>query len=176
MGVEVTKYQKAGLKLLLKHIKRDYPFIIELIPNYDLIAKWGTHLFVDIKFDLEKFYKVTGTNPPKRYEEHPYLYELLTNEGGYLMRYVENELNDKFGSEYNKQVDRELNAFYKHLPEYMRFSKYEGWEESDFEAVDKHNIGVEFYKKWQSQKEPLDVHISVWIPVFDASKYYKKEN
>jgi len=53
MGVEVTKYQKAGLKLLLKHIKRDYPFIIELIPNYDLIAKWGTHLFVDIKFDLE---------------------------------------------------------------------------------------------------------------------------
>ena len=176
MKLETTKYQKAGLKLLLKHIKRDYPFIIELIPDYDLIGKWGTHLFINIKFDLEKFYEVNGTNPPKRYIDKPYLLDLLNDSGSYLMRYVENDLNDEFGNEYNKAVEKELNAFYKHLPDYMRLSKYEGWEESDFEKIDRHNIGIDFFKRWQSQKEALDINISEWIPVFDTSKYYKKED
>jgi hypothetical protein len=176
MRAEFTKYQYAGLKLLLKHIKRYYPFIVDLIPDYDLMDKYGTHLFVNIKFDLEKFYKITGNTPPKDYETHPFLYELLVNESLYLMRYVDSDLSSEFGNEYNKLVEDSLNVFYKHLPEYMRHSKFEGWTDSEFEEVDKHNIGVDFYKRWQEQKEPLDVHLSNWVPIFDPSKYYTKED
>ena len=50
MEFEITKYQKAGFKLLLKHIKREHPFIIELIPDYTWFEKYGTHIYFNIKF------------------------------------------------------------------------------------------------------------------------------
>jgi hypothetical protein len=175
MKFEITKYQKAGFKLLLKHIKREYPFITELLPDYTWFEKYGTHIYFNIKFDLERFYKTTGTTPPKQYAEKPYLYSLLTNNGSYLMRYVDNELDDKFGSEYNKKVEHDLNMFYKHLPDYMRVSKYEGWDDSDFEKGDRNNIGIDFYKKWQAQKEAVDLGVGEWNPIFDPSKYYKED-
>jgi hypothetical protein len=174
MIYNITKYQKAGLKLLLNHIKRNHPFIIDLIPIYRYFETHGTHLYFDLKFDLEVFYETTGAYPPKHYEDSPYLYELLKNPGSYLMRYTDNDLNERFGLEYNKIVEKELNSFYKHLPEYMRLSKFEGFEESDFNY--RHGLALDFYIKWQAAKEALDVGINEWVPVFDLSKYYIKEN
>ena len=176
MGFETTKYHNAGFKLLLKHIKIKYPFITEIIPDYAGIKRYGTFLSIDLKFDLEKFYKETGTHPPRHYEEKPYLYELLTEPGAYLTRYTTSEFDNKFGYEYNNAVAKELNAFYSRLPLYMRFSKYEDFSEGDFINIDRHGLGLEFFKKWQDSKEPMDINIGYWIPVFDLSKYYKKED
>jgi len=171
MNFEPTKYQVAGIKLLLNHIKRDYPFIIDLTPEYKLFELYGTHLYLNVKFDLEKFYKITGAYPPKNYAESPFLYELLTYNGSYLMRYVDDELIDEFGSKYNNLINRELNAFYKRLPDYMRLSQFEEWEETKFDTK---TVDLKFYKNWQEEKKAVDVGIKVWIPVFDYSKYYKE--
>lgn len=176
MKVELTKYQKAGIKLLLQHIKLDYPFIIDLIPNLENFTKYGTHFYFDINFNLENFYTVTNSYPPRKYEESPFLYELLVDSGSYLFRYVDPSLSDKFNYTYNQVIESKLYSFYKHLPEYMRLSKFEYWDDNTFMDNTLKSFDVDFLKNWQESKEVVHIGINKWIPVFDLSKYYKKYN
>ena len=172
MGLEFTKYQKAGFKLLLKHIRLKYPFILEIIPDTNSFERYGTMMTVSLKFDLEKFWESTGAYPDKKYEETPYLYTVYQNTGLYLFRYVADELREKFGVDYNHEIEDEINRFYKHLPDYMRLSNFEGWSDERIENDEFNRIGKEFYIKWREKKEPVKLSLNEWIPEFDIKKYY----
>jgi hypothetical protein len=183
MNINLTKYHKAGFKLLTNYIRKKYPFILDVTLSSDNKTWYGTAIVVDIKFDLEKFYQFENVYPPKKYDDAPFLYRSLGRPGLYLGRYVDDNFNDynggydRFGYKYNDEVKEELDRFYKHLPEYMRFFIFEGFEDSDFKSQKEYRDGdLDFYKKWQNKKEPVHINIGNWIPVFDLSKYYTEEN
>ena len=65
--MKLTVKQKAGLKLLTSSLRKKYPFINGFDVNPESFERYGTMITVDIRFDLEKFYKYYNVGPPKRY-------------------------------------------------------------------------------------------------------------
>lgn len=165
----MDKYKKAGFKLLLNHIKKKYPFVIEITPNISSLENYGTLMTIEVKFDLNKFYKFTNTTFPKSYKESEYLMDLLKNDGYYLMRYVDDEYEKDFGSGYNDAFINHMNSYYSRLPEYMRYYQFEGW--SDEMLTNKlNNLSLDSGKRWQEEKNPISLSINKWIPEVDLDK------
>ena len=174
--MELTKEQKAGFKLITSHIKRKYPFVIEVIPKFDDIKKYGSLMGVDIKFDLNKFYDITNTKPPRQYIDHPFLLDLLNNSGSYLFRYVDEDKKDEFSSEFNQDVEWHINEYYKRLPDYMKLNSYYGWSDEKLQDVEQtHNYRPGFLKDVLGD-EAIRMSITDWVPVFDKTKYDTTES
>lgn len=163
------KRADAGKKLLLRHIKDEYPFVIDIDINYE--KKYGTFGYVSFKFNLNKFYDFYNVTPPKDYEEFDFLLPHLEIEGLYLFKYVDDEYRNKFGIEFNRKLEEHMNDFYMRLPENMRYSKFEDFSDEDFENDEDNFRGdLDFYKKWQNEKEPVELKTDNFIPVVDLTK------
>ena len=176
--MELTVKQQAGLKLLTSSMRKKYPFInrFEIKPNS--FKRYGTLVSMDIKFDLEKFYKYYNVGPPKRYFEHTFLFSHLAQERSYLMSYVDNEHEDMFRNEFNSVVEKNMNTYYEHLPSGMTLTKFEGWSDEELEQHSRQwdVISPSFYLEWRNSREPVDLRLSDWIPEnFDVTKYYTED-
>lgn len=163
----MDKYKKAGFKLLLNHIKKKYPFVTGIKPNLETFERYGTFMSIDIEFDLVKFYK-SGVPFPKNYIISKVLWELLEQEGYYLMRYVDESVEEDYSADYNAEFIKYMNSFYSHLPDYMRYSIFEGF--SDDKLKKSVSMSLEGAKRWQDEKEPVKMEISYWQPKVDFDK------
>jgi hypothetical protein len=164
---EIKRFD-AGKKLLLRHIKDEYPFVIDVDINY--VKKYGTFGYVNFKVNLNKFYDFYNVTPPKDYKKFDFLLPNLEAEGLYLFRYVDEEYKDKFGIEFNRKLEEHMNDFYTRLPEYMRYSRFEDFSDEDFKNDESATRDLDFYKKWQSEKEPVELKTDNFIPVVDLDK------
>ena len=176
--MKLTVKQKAGLKLLTSSLRKKYPFIngFDVIPTS--FERYGTLITVNIRFDLEKFYKYYNVGPPKRYFDATYLFTNMTIPRGYLMSYVDDEDEDNFRNEFNNTLEKSMNTYYEHLPSDMTITKFQGW--SDEELIrQQEEYGVRtpgFYSKWRDSGEPVDLRISDFVPEnFDVTKYYTED-
>ena len=88
----------------------------------------------------------------------------------YLIRYVDNEHNNKFGVDFNRELENYMNDFYMRLPENMRYSKFEDFSDEDFENDEYGLRDMDFYKRWQNEKEPVELKVDTFIPVVDLTK------
>lgn len=163
----MDKYKKAGFKLLLNHIKKKYSFVIGIKPNLQAFEKYGTFMSVDIEFDLVKFY-MSGVPFPKNYIINKVLWELLEQEGYYLMRYVDESVEEDYSADYNSEFIKYMNSFYSHLPNYMRYSIFEGFSDDKLQKTV--SMSLEGAKRWQDEKEPVKMEISQWQPKVDFDK------
>ena len=141
---------------------------IDIDINYE--KKYGTFGYVNFKFNLNKFYDFYNVTPPKDYEEFDFLLPRLEIEGSYLFRYVDDEYRNKFGIEFNRKLENYMNDFYMRLPENMRYSKFEDFSNEDFENDGDNFRDIDFYKRWQNEKEPVELKTDNFIPVVDLTK------
>ena len=160
---EMTPKQQMGWKALNSFLRKKYPFVKEMIVPIPLDV-YGTFLIVDIVFDLEDFYKFYNVTPPMKFKDNPYLYKLLDQSYTYLMSYVDDQYEDKFGYDYNDQLEKYLYMAYRSLPKDMRYLQFEKWRgENDIESsIKADEVTVEF-------------RIRDFVPIFDVTKYYNKE-
>jgi hypothetical protein len=163
-----SKRVDAGKKLLLKHIKMEYPFVIDI--NIEYKKKLATFGYVTFKINLNKFYDFYNVTPPKDYEKFDFLLPQLENEGLYLSRYVDDEYKNDFGYEYNRDLENYMNEFYMRLPENMRYYKFEDYSDEDFETDEYKSRDLDFYKRWQNERQPLELKTDIFIPVVDLEK------
>ena len=96
------------------------------------------------------------------------LWELLDQEGYYLMRYVDESAEKKYSVDYNMEFIKYMNSFYQHLPAYMRYSIFEGFSDDKLEKAVA--MSLEGAKRWQDEKEPVNMEISYWQPKVDFDK------
>ena len=99
-----------------------------------------------------------------KFKDNPFLYKLLDQPYSYLMSYVDDQYEDKFGSDYNNQLEKYLHMAYRSLPKDMRYLQYEKWRgENDIESSIK------------ADEATVEFRIGNFVPIFDISKYYTKE-
>lgn len=158
----------AGKKLLLKHIKMEYPFVMDI--NLEYKKNLGTFGYVSFKINLNKFYDFYNVTPPKDYEKFDFLLPNLENEGLYLARYVDDGYRNDFGYEFNRDLENYMNDFYMRLPENMRYYKFEDYSDEDFETDEYKTRDLDFYKRWQNERQPLELKTDIFIPVVDLTK------
>jgi hypothetical protein len=128
------------------------------------------YLIIDIVFDLNKFYKITNTTFPSEYIEKDYLMELLKEPGYYLSRYVDDKCRGKFNYEYNGKIKKFMNKINSALPMGVRFLKFEEFTDEEVDVIKDKTSGLNFYKQWRDDKEPIEFDINNWIPKVDISK------
>lgn len=163
-----NKRVDAGKKLLLKHIKIEYPFVMDI--NFEYKKNLGTFGYVSFKINLNKFYDFYNVTPPKDYEKFDFLLPHLENEGLYLARYVDDEYKNDFGYEFNRDLESYMNDFYSRLPENMRYYKFEDYSDEDFESEENSFRDLDFYKRWQNERQPVELKTDIFIPVVDLTK------
>jgi hypothetical protein len=160
---DMTPKQKVGFKLLISIVRKKYPFVKDITIPIPL-DQYGSFLIPNIVFDLEDFYKYYNLTPPKTYEQAPYLYELLNQPHSYLMTYVDDQYEGKFGYQYNNQLEQYMYDAYRSLPKDMKYLQYEKWDggDNDIETSIK------------SDQHTVEFRIRDFVPIFDVTKYYKK--
>ena len=163
-----NKRVDAGKKLLLKHIKIEYPFVMDI--NFEYKKNLGTFGYVSFKINLNKFYDFYNVTPPKDYKKFDFLLPHLENEGLYLARYVDDEYKNDFGYEFNRDLESYMNDFYSRLPENMRYYKFEDYSDEDFETDEYKTRDLDFYKRWQNERQPVELKTDIFIPVVDLTK------
>ena len=160
---DVTARDK-GLEILTRHAKKKYPFIKKIVrsdyPMYHAV-------YVNIEFDLMKFYEITGTHPGEEYIKHDYLAELLMEGSSYLARYVAKEFEGDFGFEYNHEMDEYLTKYYQRLPKYLIYKQYEELtDEGMDEIILKYpSQNKEWLTQWKSEELPAVVKVDKFIPI-----------
>lgn len=167
MNESIDEKQK-GFDILSKMIKKHYPFIISLNPQYG--DGYGTTINIDIDIDLNKFYKLTNTRPPKEYlEDH--MLDLLEERGMYLMRYVDRKYRDEV-IKLNDRINDLMNEYYKMIPSSMRITKFEGRSDISLYNLAGNSYGVNnpFYLNWRDNKEPINLEINYFYPQVDVDK------
>lgn len=164
MNESINEKQK-GFDIISKMIKKHYPFIISLNPQYG--DGYGTSINIDIDIDLNKFYKLTNTRPPE-YLKKDYMLDLLKERGMYLMRYVDREYRDEV-IKLNDRINNLMNEYYKMIPSSMIITKFEG--RSD---ISLYSLGGDsdnpFYLNWRDEKEPINLEINYFYPQVDVDK------
>jgi hypothetical protein len=81
------------------------------------------------------------------------------------MTYVDDQYEGKFGYEYNNQLEQYMYTAYRSLPKDMTYLQYEKWVggDNDIETSIK------------SDQHTVEFRIRDFVPIFDSSKYYNKE-
>ena len=165
---ESVDLKKKGFDVLTRLMKKEYPFIIELIPR-DVEEGYDTYYTIDVVFDLNKFYDVTGIRPPDSYLQ-PHMLSLLEERGMYLYRYVSEEYKEDYSIEYNMKLENLMNHLYQRLPREMRITKFEGKSDEYFVRTTATNQKPEFYIKWRDEKEPIVLEVGYFYPQVDVNK------
>lgn len=163
MNESINEKQK-GFDIISKMIKKHYPFIISLNPQYG--DGYGTSINIDVDVDLNKFYKVTNTRPPEEYLKKDYMLDLLKERGMYLTRYVDRKYRDEV-IKLNDRINDLMNEYYKMIPSSLIITKFEG--RSD---ISLYSLGgdFEFYLNWRDEKEPINLEINYFYPQVDVDK------
>ena len=163
MNESINEKQK-GFDILSKMIKKHYPFIISLNPQYE--DGYGTSIYVDVDVDLNKFYKLTNTRPPKEYlKDH--MLDLLEERGMYLMRYVDIKYRDEV-IKLNDRINDLMNEYYKMIPSSMIITKFEGRSDGYFVRTATENPRL--FINWRDEKEPINLEINYFYPQVDVDK------
>jgi hypothetical protein len=164
-----SRKKKVAIKTITNLLRREYPFIIDLIPKG---SNDGMFLIIDILFDLNKFYKITNTTFPSFYIGKDYLMEMLEEQGYYLSRYVDDKDREKFGPTYNNNIKSFIEKINSALPIGVRFLKFEDFTDEELNNVKSRLTGdsLDFYKRWKDDMEPIEFEINKWIPKVDLSK------
>ena len=153
------EYRDIGLKLLLSHIKKRYPYITNISYDHDGLKTYGTLLPINIEFDLLKFYEVTNEKP--RYSS----IDILMDTHHFMDAYAAGD--DYSGYVFVDELEGDINSYYKILPPHMRYSKFEGFTDDELIIVSRRGItfGLDQMKIWQNEKEPIKLSVSKFIPV-----------
>lgn len=162
--------KEKGFDILSKMMNRHYPFITRVYPK--TLEGLGSYLSVNIDIDLNKFYKVTGTNPPEQFYNNPHLFELLKEPGMYLRRYVDSKHKEDYSVDYNIEMNEMLNRYHKLIPESMRVTKFEGRTDEDLLDLATTTYGGDeyFFVRWRDEKEPIDLEVEYFFPTVDINK------
>jgi hypothetical protein len=83
----------------------------------------------------------------------------------YLFTYVDDQYEKQFGHNFNELIESYMHKAYRSLPNDMKYLQYEKWQggENDIESSVK------------SDKITVEFRIREFVPIFDPSPYYKKE-
>jgi hypothetical protein len=154
-----------GFYMLFKTLQLRYPFIIDIIPNFDKLKHYGTLLHFDVVFDLNKFYEITNTHYGYEYQNKDHLLELLKNDHHYLSTYTDPKFRDQI-SNIDKDIRDFMNKYYTTIKPDMRYSRFELWDEEDF----RNSGNFDFYIEWSEQKESPSVDVGHWFSVVDIEK------
>jgi len=160
---EMTPKQQMGFKVLISIVRKKYPFIKDMTIPIPLDT-YGSFLIPNVIFDLEDFYKYYNVTPPKTYQHAPYLYELLNQRHAYLMTYVDEQYAEQFGFQYNNVLEEYMYDAYRSLPKDMKYLQYERWDGQD-----------DIESSIKSDQHTVEFRIRDFVPIFDVTKYYKKE-
>lgn len=164
---EISSKEK-GFDILSKMMNRHYPFITRVYPK--TLEGLGSYLSVNIDIDLNKFYKVTRTNPPEQFYNNPHLFELLKEPGMYLRRYVDSEHKEEYSVDYNIEMNEILNRYHQLLPESMQVTKFEGRTDEDLSQLGSNSFDAAFFFRWRDEKEPIDLEVEYFFPTVDINK------
>ncbi len=163
MNESIDEKQK-GFDILSKMIKKHYPFIISLKPNYQ--DNYLTSLSIDVHIDLNKFYTLTNTRPPEEYlQDH--MLDLLKERGMYLMRYVDREYKDE-ALKINDRINDLMNKYYTMIPDNMRITKFEGRSDEHFVRTATQN--PDLFINWRNEKEPINLEVEHFYPQVNVDK------
>lgn len=164
MNESIDEKQK-GFDILSKMVKKHYPFIISLEPQYEDV--YLTSLSINVHIDLNKFYKITNTRPPEEYlEDH--MLDLLKERGMYLMRYVDREYRDEVLKINDRIIDL-MNKYYTMIPDNMKITKFEGRSDASLYRLGGGDDNP-FYINWRNEKEPINLDIDHFYPQVDVDK------
>ena len=164
MNESIDEKQK-GFDILSKMIKKHYPFIISLEPQYKDV--YDTLLYVDVHIDLNKFYKITNTRPPEEYLKKDFMLDLLNERGMYLMRYVDREYRDEVLKINDRIIDL-MNKYYTMIPDNMRITKFEGRSDEHFVRTATQN--PDLFINWRNEKEPINLEVEHFYPQVNVDK------
>lgn len=164
MNESINEKQK-GFDIISKMIKKHYPFIISLNPQYG--DGYGTSINIDVDVDLNKFYKLTNTRPPEEYLKKDHMLDLLKERGMYLMRYVDREYRDEV-IKLNDRINNLMNEYYKMIPSSMIITKFEGRSDGYFIRTATENPRL--FINWRDEKEPINLEINYFYPQVDVDK------
>jgi hypothetical protein len=160
---DMTPKQQMGFKVLISIVRKKYPFIKDITIPIPL-DQYGSFMIPNIIFDLEDLWKFYNVTPPMNYKDSPYLYKLLKSPHSFLMAYVDDQYEDKFGYQYNNQLEEYMYTAYRSLPKDMKYLQYEKWEGQD-----------DVESSIKSDQITAGFRIRDFVPIFDVSKYYTED-
>jgi hypothetical protein len=158
--------KKKGFEILNNLIKKHFPYVISIEPQYE--DSYGTTLRVNVNIDLNKFYKFTNTTPPESYLQD-YMLDLLKEPGMYMRRYVDDQYRDE-ALKINDKIDDLMNKYYGLVPPGMRITKFEGKSDEYFERTVTQSRDPELFIRWRDEKEPINLEVNYFYPQVDVSK------
>ena len=166
-GVNVKKKDK-GIQMLERLMIKKYPFITKM----EIGHKGDGYINLNIYFNLNKFYEITGTKPPVDYVRYHW-WDILGNKGYYLTRYV--DVDDEEGIEkvtkVKDQLGEDLNKLYEKLPSDFRISEFEDMTDEELEAyASTSSFSFSTLKRWQEYKRPILLFTNYFYPQIDVDK------
>jgi len=175
--------KKKGLELIKTITKKKFPFIKNI--NLDFKPEISYNEKILVEFDLADFYEYSKSKPPWR----PWLETIdekinsLDKNESYLMLFIDHhsDINrEKYGWEFNKELQNIINKYYSRLPKWMTYSQFEGMSDEElFDLAKKSNYNPvsmskeEFYVKWRNSEEPIEFTISSFVPIINKEKLRK---
>jgi hypothetical protein len=160
---DMTPKQQMGFKVLISIVRKKYPFIKDITIPIPL-DQYGSFMIPNIIFDLEDLWKFYNVTPPMNYKDSTYLYKLLKHPHGFLMSYVDDQYEDKFGYQYNNQLEEYMHTAYRSLPNDMKYLQYEKWGGQD-----------DIESSIKADQITAGFRIRDFVPIFDPSPYHNEE-
>jgi hypothetical protein len=157
----VSNNKEKGIEILSTLIRKRFPYITSI----DISSITDDSVYINLNVDLNKFYKITNTTPPRDYFEKTgidgeyFLLELLKTPGAFMMRYVDEKYKEDYSWEFNIKLEKLFSNYYKSLPGSVTYTKYEGYTGDD-----------PFYIRWRDEKVPMDIKIDMIYPQVDVDK------
>jgi hypothetical protein len=157
----VSNNKEKGIEILSTLIRKRFPYITSI----DIRSVTDDSVYINLHVDLNKFYKITNTTPPRDYFEKTdingeyFLLDLLHGTGVYMMRYVDEEYKEDYSWEFNIKLEKLFSNYYKSLPGSVTYTKYEDYTGDD-----------PFYIRWRDDKLPMDIKIDMIYPQVDVDK------
>ena len=159
----VSGDREKGIEILSTLIRKRFPYITSIEVNS--LTETHDSLYINLHVDLNKFYKITNTTPPREYFEKTgidgeyFLLDLLNNTGLYMMRYVDEKYKDDYDWAFNDKLSKLFSNYYKALPSSVTHKKLENYTGDD-----------SFLISWIDEKLPMDIKIDTIYPQVDVDK------
>jgi hypothetical protein len=157
----ISSDREKGIEILSTLIRNRFPYIVSI----DISSVTDETLYINLHVDLNKFYKITNTTPPRKFLEttdingEHYLLDLLHDTGIYMMRYVDEEYKKDYSWEFNQKLEKLFTNYYKSLPDSVTYKKHENYTGDD-----------SFLITWRDGKVPMDIKIDMIYPQVDVDK------
>jgi hypothetical protein len=157
----VSGDKEKGIEILSTLIRKRFPYITSI----DISSVTDDSVYINLHVDLNKFYKITNTTPPRKFFETTdingeyYLLDLLHSTGVYMMRYVDQEYKEDYSWEFNVKLEKLFTNYYKSLPDSVTYKKLENYTGDE-----------SFYITWRDEKVPMDIKIETIYPQVDVDK------